>query len=118
VGIVQEPRTVWKKANLALKQAIQRIVFPKPLIYAQKEKKFRNVECAGVYRFFEEITPQKAGLVVWKVLREPVFHTNPCLTGKQQGIQRFLGNRAMPVQLGMPANKALLRHMGCKFPQI
>lgn len=66
VSIVQEPRTVWKKANLALKQAIQRIVFPKPLIYAQKEKKFRNVECAGVYRFFEEITPQKAGLVVWR----------------------------------------------------
>lgn len=86
VGVLKSPQKLWREADLSLKQTIQRLVFPKPLIYAQDEKKFRNPVKALIYSFFEEMNRSKDDMVVDAVHPQPVFRTIPCLTGKQQGI--------------------------------
>ncbi|MBI4030693.1 MAG: recombinase family protein [Proteobacteria bacterium] len=59
MGIVYQPDIVWENADLPMKQIIQRLVFPKPLIYEQEAGKFRNPEKALVYRLFEENAAEK-----------------------------------------------------------
>ena len=60
IGVICQPDSVWLNADLPLRQTIQRLVFPKPLIYDQNEEKFRNVEKALVYGLFEEKQLEKA----------------------------------------------------------
>jgi hypothetical protein len=67
VGIIRQPHTLWESADLAVRQTIQRIVFPKPLVYEQTVKKFRNPEKALIYGLFERSPPKKTGVVVWAV---------------------------------------------------
>ena len=59
MGILSSPDSAWLNADLPMKQTIQRLVFPKPLIYGQREQNFRNVERACVYRLFEEKPQEK-----------------------------------------------------------
>lgn len=62
--VVRRPHEIWAKANLQLKQALQRLVFPKTLLYAPNERKFRNAESGGVYRLFEKRSLENEGMVV------------------------------------------------------
>lgn len=77
VGVLKSPQKLWREADLSLKQTIQRLVFPKPLIYAQSERKFRNPVRALIYGFFEEMMPEKAGLVD-PIGIEPTTSCMPC----------------------------------------
>lgn len=77
VGVLKSPQKLWREADLSLKQTIQRLVFPKPLIYAQSERKFRNPVRALIYGFFEEMKPEKAGLVD-PIGIEPTTSCMPC----------------------------------------
>lgn len=63
IGVIEQPHTFWTEGDLSAKQMIQRLVFPKPLIFDQKAKKFRKPEKALVYRLFEKLNPKKQGLV-------------------------------------------------------
>lgn len=59
VNILSNPERVWIKGDLSMKQTIQRMVFPKSLIFAQKENKFRKPEKACVFGLLEQIQGEK-----------------------------------------------------------
>lgn len=63
IRVVCKPDSIWLKADLPMKQTIQRLIFPKPLIYDQKAKKFRNVVTCCVYSLFERNGRKKPSLV-------------------------------------------------------
>ena len=77
IGVIELPHTFWVEGSLSEKQMIQRLVFPKPLIFDQKAKKFRKPEKALVYRLFEKLNPKKQGLVD-PIGIEPTTSCMPC----------------------------------------
>ena len=77
IDVLENPFLHWKDGSLSIKQAIQRIIFPSPLILDQKEKKFRKPEKPLFYRLIEKLKPKKEGLVD-PIGIEPTTSCMPC----------------------------------------